>query len=395
MSDEVEPLIDANAALNDANAAFAAGDMRKALAIYKGILAIQPRNYWAMFSSGNAHARLGDRAAAAEAWRRAIESPDDARIGAYHSLLCQEFRDHDFSHAHLLDDALDLSTRSSQKRWHYAPLLLLSAVRYLALGDFSAADSSIAAAYDFYRDIDETELDLNWVSERLATVPDLSDFPNLAYFSRSIAARATPISYQPELAALPNDTIVLEIGAMDGIKLDPLREFITSRRFPAILVEPTSEMFDRLRTNYTGYDNVECIRAAISDRSGEMTMHRFRSDVIGTHGIEDWGLSVASASTYLLKFYEGLTVQETVPAMTFDELTRYAGISRIDVLQIDTEGHDWTIFRQISLDRWKIKLIHIEVRWLDPTERLHVFETLDAAGYSVGYDGHDVTGVLD
>jgi FkbM family methyltransferase len=377
--------------IKNADAAFAAGDMQKTLAICERILTVQPEHYWATFIAGNAHERLGNRPEAARAWRRAIDLPDDARIDAYHYLLRQEFQDQDFSNFDLLNEALALSLHSTQKRWHHAPLLFLSGVRYLVLGNLSAAERSISAAYNFYPDVDETGLAFHWLSGSLSAISDISKYPSLRYLLRSSVARATPISYQRELAALQSDTVVLEIGAMDGVEFDSLRRFITDRGWIAVLVEPTLEMFSELQANYTEYDNVRCVRAAITDRSGELIMHRMRPDAIGTSGVGDWAPGVSSASTHLLKFYDGLTVQEAVPAMTFDQVTHQTHLSHIDVLQIDTEGHDWTIFKQMNLEQWKIKLIHMEIRWLEPVERLCVFDSLDAAEYTVGFDGHNVT----
>jgi tetratricopeptide (TPR) repeat protein len=181
--------------IHDANAAFAAGNFQKTVLICGRILELQPQDYWASLTLGNAHERLGNRSEAARAWRQATECSVDYKIGAYHYLLRQEFSDQDFSNVDLLDDALSLALESNQKRWHYAPLLFLSGVRYIAAGDFPAADRNIEAAYKFYRDLDEGSLLFGWIIERLESLSDIALYPQLVYLVRSARARRTPVSY--------------------------------------------------------------------------------------------------------------------------------------------------------------------------------------------------------
>ena len=46
-------------------------------------------------------------------------------------------------------------------------------------------------------------------------------------------------------------------------------------------------------------------------------------------------------------------VCEPVRTLTFDSLCARHGIDAIDLLAIDTEGHDWTILSGIDFARWR------------------------------------------
>jgi FkbM family methyltransferase len=261
--------------------------------------------------------------------------------------------------------------------------LFLHGLRWLAVGDLTAAEARISAAYDYSPAYWDADLTFDWVIERLQGYDSLEDFPSLAYLRRASTARATGISYEAVLQRLPRNTVVLEIGAMDGIQFDSLHPFITGQGWTAVLVEPTEKMFAQLQANYAGYENVKCVRAAITDRPGELTLHTLDP------GVGDWAAAVSSASKHLVKFYAGRTREEVVPAIRFDQLA----LGQIDVLQIDTEGHDWVIFDQVDLRRHGVKVVHIEIIWLSPADRLKVFHKLDETEYEVGLKGPDVTAI--
>ena len=70
-------------------------------------------------------------------------------------------------------------------------------------------------------------------------------------------------------------------------------------------------------------------------------------------------------------------------------------IERIDVLQIDTEGHDHAILMQVPLRQLGVRVLHVELINVDPVQRLEVFETVRGLGYRCHYDGNDLTAVLD
>ena len=152
-------------------------------------------------------------------------------------------------------------------------------------------------------------------------------------------------------------------------------------------------MHAALERNYAHCPRVRCVRAAVTDVSGEVVMLRVKPESIGTEHLGEWAMGVSSLSDTLLRHYPDDVVTETVPALTFADLVAREGLGRIDVLQIDTEGHDWKVLRQVDLRHWRPRVVRVEVVNLEPTERLAVADVLAAAGYDLCYTGVDVTAV--
>ena len=66
------------------------------------------------------------------------------------------------------------------------------------------------------------------------------------------------------------DAFFIEIGANDGERGGALREFVLSRPWSGIMVEPAPGVFERLSRNYHGLERVALENAAISDRDGRL-----------------------------------------------------------------------------------------------------------------------------
>jgi hypothetical protein len=79
--------------------------------------------------------------------------------------------------------------------------------------------------------------------------------------------------------------------------------------------------------------------------------------------------------------------------VTFEELTKKHGIDRIDILQIDTEGCDASIFSQIWQLGYRPKLICMEIVHISAEELSEIKSTLISAGYSLSYESDDLVAV--
>jgi FkbM family methyltransferase len=182
---------------------------------------------------------------------------------------------------------------------------------------------------------------------------------------------------------------------MDGVRFDPLHRHIVDKKWTAVMVEPLLDMFALLQQNYAGHDHVRCVNVAISDTTGPLRLFRVKPELVIAHGQEDWILGISSAlKGPTLSYLENIVTEEVVRGVSFDDFVDECQIQRIDVLQIDTEGYDWNVLRQVDLMKWNISVINVEVINLQPPERLKVFERLKNAGYEYNYEGMDVTAVL-
>ena len=80
---------------------------------------------------------------------------------------------------------------------------------------------------------------------------------------------------------------------------------------------------------------------------------------------------------------ENHLVEQTVEALSFNSLVEQHGISRIDLVLIDTEGYDYEVLKQIDFQRFRPSLVICEQIHLSDTVKKASIELLDKAGYNV------------
>ena len=66
----------------------------------------------------------------------------------------------------------------------------------------------------------------------------------------------------------PNNFFVLQIGAHDGITADPISNKVKKNSWSGLFVEPVDYLFERLKLNYKGYDNLKFENSVISNTKG-------------------------------------------------------------------------------------------------------------------------------
>jgi len=207
---------------------------------------------------------------------------------------------------------------------------------------------------------------------------------------RVARGRAPERAGQILLAALAKakpGAVFIEIGANDGKREDHLAPYIRRHGWSGVMVEPVPEVFDRLRRNYGDLDGVALENAAIADRDGRVPFHVL---VPGTEdgpridGADMFGsLSPAAVEAIAEAFPESPRRIETieVPSLSFDSLCARHGIERLDVLVIDTEGHDYEILRQVDLERLRPRVVVFEYCHLPREQRDESIVRLERLGY--------------
>lgn len=175
---------------------------------------------------------------------------------------------------------------------------------------------------------------------------------------------------------LSQDFFFVNIGANDGIQNDPIFPFASEYAWRGVAVEPDPDVFERLRANYRTLSGVTLERAAIvpepapfyrighgpferaywMDQISCVSETRLR-EVIG------W-VRCLPALAPVPGDVEHYIERLDVPCLTFDELVARHRIDRIDYLNIDIEGLDVDLLATIDLDRFKNRLLCIE---MDPT----------------------------
>lgn len=140
--------------------------------------------------------------------------------------------------------------------------------------------------------------------------------------------------------------IVVQIGANDGMRADPVRPLILRRELPALLVEPIPDVFASLQANYAGQPGLRFEQCAIGEYDGQAALYRVRPHP----GHPDWLQGISSLDRSHLtskKFdfheFEKYVEEVTVPMLTVASLLQKHGIFEVGLLQVDTEGFDCRI----------------------------------------------------
>lgn len=182
-----------------------------------------------------------------------------------------------------------------------------------------------------------------------------------------------------------SDVFILQIGAMDGITSDPVYDYIKTFQWEALLVEPITEHFNTLQENYKTLPRVRLVNVAIGEMNDTVTMHRIPTHHVQNKDVPRWGLGVASFYTdrnaLAFEDVKPFIIQESVTCVTLPTLLENHAVTRMDVLQIDAEGHDYSILKQLDFDRYHPLIIHLEIVNLPRSEQRACKALLDAHGY--------------
>lgn len=378
--------------LNRAQHAFDHGKLAEAWTLLTQYRVRSPDDSGSLLLEARLHRLAGDWDAAEAVVLEAIEAASGFEAECYLEWLRQRAErqlwgrvqpDAPQTTRMLIDRTIGLCQDAASVRWRLGRLHVLRALATLAAGDIVGAEAGLARAYQIPGyPLRDREFLFPWVAARLAEAEQagrLASCPTLRYLAWVARTPAPVLRYPQQLAKLDDDCFALEIGAMDGAAPGPLPAMLSTRPWRAVLVEPVSAMFTLLQRRYGGNAGVRCVQAALCGHDGVAEMHFVEPDSIASGAIGEWSRGMAKLTP--LPVPPALCGTETVPAMTFETLVRTHGIERIDVLQIDTGGHEHEIFRQIDLSVWRIRLLRIALPGLPPAQRIAIADALRKHGY--------------
>jgi FkbM family methyltransferase len=202
------------------------------------------------------------------------------------------------------------------------------------------------------------------------------------------------------------DVFIVSIGAMDGVTYDSLRPYVDRYGWSGLFVEPVPDQFDALVRSFAGASpsrRLQFERAAIADRDGDVEMVRMPVSLVENGQVEPWVVGMSTLwppRNGFAKGHERIAFAQhaerfRVKAMTVPALLARHGVDRIDVLQIDVEGYDWTVLRQFDLSRYRPAVVRVERGNVPLTEQAAMREHLLAHGYEVMASGEDLVGLAN
>ncbi len=250
-------------------------------------------------------------------------------------------------------------------------------------------------------------------SEQVARFDD-EDFGR--YFALSDQLAAVSVGYARSyefwlqtvlqtLARLQPSLTFLQVGGMDGKRYDPVYPFIKHYRWRGFILEPLRDLYEALSQNYAGFDNVTLVNAALADSDGPRTMLRVRrqaaldgavplwAEGLGTLHPERNALGGVGVDADLHAALLSHAHPETVACLTLASLIERHAVPSFDLLQVDAEGCELDILRQVDQAGHKPMMVHLEFWALPPAERRELLGLLVDWGYFIRMSESDVMGI--
>lgn len=189
---------------------------------------------------------------------------------------------------------------------------------------------------------------------------------------------------------------IIQIGANDGLRLDPVRSIIEQYDCRALLVEPVPYIFEKLKANYAGFVQVKLLQCAVVDHTTQDTLPFYcflpKPDFPFNPDFSLWG---SFDEGHLDKFrhsvphFDDLKACIEVPVMAINKLINQAGFPALDILQMDAEGWDVRLLGALDVQRWQPALIcfeHLHAPKAEVRALLQKMQASHYATYSLGMD---------
>lgn len=187
----------------------------------------------------------------------------------------------------------------------------------------------------------------------------------------------------------------VQIGANDGVALDPLRVQVERRRWYGVMVEPVPYVYASLAERYGDHERVRLERCAVSASGEPLTFFHLREAAEGEavwewyHALGSFRRDVVLSHRDKIPDVEERIVATEVPCRSFDEICERAGLDVVDLVQMDTEGYDLEILRTIDFGRWSTRFVIYEHVHLGADGAAEAESLLREQGFTTFVNGLD------
>ena len=194
----------------------------------------------------------------------------------------------------------------------------------------------------------------------------------------------------------------VQVGSNDGLRDDPIQELISgNKKWRGIFIEPVRYLFDRLKHNYGNSNRFIFENKAISSNKSAMCFFYVSDKAKSELGdsLPDWHDQLGSFDkNHILKHLGGIVepyiLSEKIEAVSLQDIFDKHKITEIDLLHIDTEGHDYKVLSTLDFSRYKPSVILYENNHLSDVERKLSESLLTKNGYNSLPCGRDVLAII-
>lgn len=180
---------------------------------------------------------------------------------------------------------------------------------------------------------------------------------------------------------------LIQVGANEGRDDDPIRPYLLKYPWRGVLIEPQPEVFERLKENYAGLESrLSFENVAISSNTAPLQLYRLPPGATPSD-------SIVSFDPKIIAKQSGVKPQDmvaiSVPTARLDDIILKHQLTKVDVLQLDTEGYDWDVLQTLDLTKSRPLLIRFEQGHLSPKAIGTMIQHLNQHDYLVYYGGYE------
>ena len=191
---------------------------------------------------------------------------------------------------------------------------------------------------------------------------------------------------------------VVEIGANDGTRIDPLRDAMRRASWSGVMVEPHPVAFAALAENIREFDGrIVAANVAVDNVGGVRKLHYI--DQEDAQDLPWWSDTIASFHRdHLLAHGDAIPNVEArirsldVETITFESLCQRYHLPSVDVVMTDVEGHDHVLLADIDFDRHGVSLVLFEHMHMSAPNWRRTVQSLEAQGFDCLSEGYDTLG---
>ena len=172
----------------------------------------------------------------------------------------------------------------------------------------------------------------------------------------------------------------INVGACNGVRGDPLYEFIKKHNWRGVLIEPGNDAFKELQSNYAGMKDIILTKMAIHPTDKKAVLYVPNK------------LSASSLFKKLVATKKKKKItKQVVDCCTLQEIIEQYNMYDVEVLHIDTEGMDFEVIQTVDFNKVKPNIISYERHFLNNCD---CDNYLKDKGYDVFVDDRHGVGVL-
>jgi FkbM family methyltransferase len=194
----------------------------------------------------------------------------------------------------------------------------------------------------------------------------------------------------------PNDDFSLAlIGAHDGVKFDFLFTFLNTMNPTGLAIEPVPEYFKSLQKNFSQFSRIELVNKAIHNELNIVSIYKVMKEYESRY--PEW--ITGCASFYKNHLFQHKVKNEHIEELNLDSITLSKLFSnkhdtKYDLIQIDTEGYDAEIVKDLIKNRIFPSILKFELVNISEDDLYLVCDGLRKNNYFVFKDNTDIIAIL-